>query len=278
MRGSLKMKKATIKAVSSIVGGLILFTIVFFIFQSWPSTSEATMTEREAERIASEQFQGEVISVEFDDGRYEIEIEGEDNRYELKLDPETAEIIELKEKTNPVQVAEVEETRDQEADIEKASAAESFDSEPVSESISESNNNVVISAIKAMEIAREKAPNSTLLDFEFDRDDGKYYYEIELETDDQEIELEIDAYTGEIIVYSYEQLDDQRKGNSDLITMEDVHQIALSEEPEAVIKEIQLDEDDGRYYYEIEMETGKYEIELDIDASTGKITDLEYDD
>ena len=92
------MKKATIKAIVSILGGLVVFSIAFYIFQSSPRTTEATMTRQDAERIAQDQFQGEVVSVEFDDGRYEVELETEDAQYELEIDAKTGAIVKLEEK------------------------------------------------------------------------------------------------------------------------------------------------------------------------------------
>lgn len=43
------------------------------------------------------------------------------------------------------------------------------------------------------------------------------------------------------------------------------------------VKEVELDKDDGRLYYEIEMKDDKYEYELDIDAYTGDVIDFEKD-
>lgn len=270
------MKKATIKAVASILGGLIVFTIAFFIFQSSPSTSQATMTEEEAERIALEQFHGDVLSVEYDDGHYEIEIKGDVTSYDLELDGETGEILSLEEKTNSDQAASEQDTNVNETSQDENTNEEKNES---TQNVNENGTkNVVISDLDAMEIAHDRVPNATMVEFELDSDDGQLYYEIEMHTDDQEIDLEIDAYTGEIIMYSFDQLEGSRQGYSDIMTIEEAREIALGEDPDAVIKEINLDEDNGKYYYEVEMKTSRDEIELDIDAQTGEIVELEYDD
>lgn len=44
------------------------------------------------------------------------------------------------------------------------------------------------------------------------------------------------------------------------------------------IEEAELDEDDGRLLYEIEIETANGEVEIDIDAVSGKILKVERDD
>lgn len=307
------MKNATIKAVSSIVGGLVLFTVIFFIFQSSPSTSEATMTSSEAQKIASEQFQGEVVSLELDDGRYEIEIENEESYYELELDAKTGDVLKLEEKNNrkkvakqpeqsPVadkeQVDKIKEEANPEKEIvskeEDVKQAEKSDSNENAISTNKNNEkskgnkegnkeenkvaNVMISNEAAIKIARKEVPNATIIKMELDSDDGRRFYEIEMHTDNQEVEIEIDAYTGEIIMYQFEELEGHRKGLADIITIEEAKKIALEKSPDATIKEIQLDRDDGRYYYEIEMKSSKYEIDLEIDAHTGKIIEIDYDD
>lgn len=306
------MKKATIKAVASILGGLIVFGVAFLIFQSSPSTTEATMTRQEAEKIAQDQFQGEVVSVEFDDGRYEIEIETADARYELKIDAETGKIVKLEEDTSRQQVAqksEVEETKtddldtvDQITDLDDADDVNEKDKketvkkedpkvekkeEPKKVVVktdkkntnkTEPSKNVILTSEEASKIAHAQVANGTIIKIELDSDDGQRYYEIEMHTNDQEVEIEIDAYSGKVIMIEYERLEGSSKGSSDIISMDEAKKIALAKEPTAKITDIELDEDDGKYYYEIEMETSKYEIELEIDAHSGKIIDLDYDD
>jgi uncharacterized membrane protein YkoI len=42
--------------------------------------------------------------------------------------------------------------------------------------------------------------------------------------------------------------------------------------------EIKKDKDDGFTKYEVELKTARGEAEVDIDAATGKVLDVEYDD
>src|SRR5690625_943572 len=323
------MKKATVKAVASIVGGLAVFLIAFMFFQSSPKTAEAMMTRQEAEKIAQEQFQGEVVSVEFDDGRYEIDIESDDVSYELELDADTGEILKLEEKRYPNRVAQkskAEETKserqekieesktdtndesknetnveikeesnkEQKAEVKKETKETKKETKEVKKeeqkektqsnsnenkkSKEKSSRNVVLTPSEAMKVARSQVSNATIIDIELESDDGRRYYEIEMHTDDQEVEIEIDAYSGEVIMFDIERLDDRRKGNSSIISMEEAIRIAFAKEPNAWFEQAQLDRDDGKYYYEIELKSAKYEIEFEIDAQTGKIIDMEYDD
>ena len=281
------MKKATVKAVASIVGGLAVFLIAFMFFQSSPKTAEAMMTRQEAEKIAQEQFQGEVVSVEFDDGRYEIDIESDDVSYELELDADTGEILKLEEKRYPNREVENSATDEQKNTGEekgeesknetKVEVQEKQKTESKSDK-KQSSENVVLKPAEAMKIARNQVGDATITEIELDSDDGRRYYEIEMETDDQEVEIVIDAYSGEVIVFEIERLDDRRKGNSSILSMEEAIEIAFEKEPKAWFEQAQLDRDDGKYYYEVELKSAKYEIEFEIDAQTGKIIDMEYDD
>lgn len=294
------MKKATIKAIVSILGGLVVFSIAFYIFQSLPRTTEATMTRQDAERIAQDQFQGEVVSVEFDDGRYEVELETEDAQYELEIDAKTGAIVKLEEKRvrqqtvknteltdekrteKEVEVTEketkVEVKQEQSKNTSKEKEVTNKEEQPVKKTTKKQTKNVIISSDEAIKIAHEQVPNAKVIDIELESDDGQRYYEIEMHTDDQEVDIEIDAYTGKVIMIEFERLEGSSKAKSDLISIEKAKQIALDKEPNAKIIEAKLDSDDGYYYYEIEMETEQYEIDLEIDAYTGKILDIDYDD
>lgn len=64
-----------------------------------------------------------------------------------------------------------------------------------------------------------------------------------------------------------------------LIPRDEAVQIAISQTgPSARVTEVELDNDDGRIIYEVELEGGPYEYELEIDATTGNILDFEKDD
>ncbi len=64
-----------------------------------------------------------------------------------------------------------------------------------------------------------------------------------------------------------------------LISREEAIRIAMSQTgPGVQVTEVELDEDDGRILYEIELEGGPYEYELEIDAASGDILDFEKDD
>ena len=133
-----------------------------------------------------------------------------------------------------------------------------------------------ISAEEAKQIALRKAPaGAVITDFDLDHDDGRWIYEIELHSGSTEIEADIDAATGAVIKWE-EDIDDDE---DDLISVpnlpisaEEAKQIAQSKAPAgAVITDFDLDKDDGRWVYEIELRKGNLEYEAKIDANTGAV-------
>ena len=62
-----------------------------------------------------------------------------------------------------------------------------------------------------------------------------------------------------------------------LMNVSEVTEIALNEFS-GTITELELDEEDGRLIYEIEIEDGELEAEIEIDAHTGEILVIEIDD
>ncbi len=62
--------------------------------------------------------------------------------------------------------------------------------------------------------------------------------------------------------------------SKEILSIEEAKQMAMKEFDGKVV-EIELDKDDGRLIYEIELKDGKREAELDLDAETGEIIELE---
>lgn len=78
---------------------------------------------------------------------------------------------------------------------------------------------------------------------------------------------------------SYEQSDgfyedDFIKDSGQYISAEEAIAIAMKS-AQGTVTELELDEDDGRVYYEIEIEDGVFEYEFEIDAMTGEVIEWE---
>lgn len=107
---------------------------------------------------------------------------------------------------------------------------------------------------------------------EFDVDDGRYEYEIDGFNVGTEFELTVDAETGEILEQNSESDDDTETPiNFDAImTPQEAMQIALEDAGTGYVKEWELERDDGRTEYDIDIEGAE---DRDIDAETGEVVD-----
>ena len=99
-----------------------------------------------------------------------------------------------------------------------------------------------------------------------------------------EYDYEIDAGTGAILSRDYDAEYYTRPSTggstdtSNLISADRAKEIALGRAPSgAAVVKCELERDDGRYLYEIEMRSGRTEYSCDVDASTGAIYDWDVD-
>lgn len=154
---------------------------------------------------------------------------------------------------------------------------------------SDPNSGSYIGVDKAKSIALSdagvNAADAVFLKARLDRDDGRMEYEVEFYSGSKEYDYDIDALTGEIRSRDWELddfdlYDDDRTQVSvnNVITAEQAKAIAKAKAPStATVVKCELDEDDGRWVYELELRDGRTEYECDINAVTGVILDWEVD-
>ena len=146
-----------------------------------------------------------------------------------------------------------------------------------------------ISADRAKQIALNdagvKEANAVFLRANLDWDDGRMKYEVEFYSGTTEYDYDIDAVTGAILS-SDRELEDFDIGtvsssSGKVISAEKAKSIALNRAPSgATVVKCQLDRDDGRTVYEVELRSGRMEYDCEIDAVSGQILKWEsdYDD
>lgn len=141
----------------------------------------------------------------------------------------------------------------------------------------------------ALKDAGVNASDAVFLKTRLDWEDGRAEYEVEFYSGRTEYDYDIDALTGAIRSKDQD-LDDfdldwdrgndwnQSYGEADVISAEKAQSIALANTPAgtAVVK-CELDREDGRWVYEVEMRNGRTEYECDVNAVTGIILDWETD-
>lgn len=147
-----------------------------------------------------------------------------------------------------------------------------------------------ITADEAKQIALKHAGLTadvvTFTEVELDWDDGHLLYEIEFYNNATEYDYEIDAYTGEILSIDYD-AESHNHGsggtghNYPSITVAEARNIALNHAKlsisDVTFTKTELDRDNGRLIFEIEFYYNGSEYDYEIDAKTGQIISVDYE-
>lgn len=191
-------------------------------------------------------------------------------------------------------------------------AAESLPAESVAETpvpetgtpaVPSSSENTAVTAASlsdedALRIALEHAGLSEAditrlkISLEYERQTARY--DVEFCVNDTEYDYEIDAADGTILGFDQKWEDDHRSRDGSgrnqppetspaegSFSEEDAISLALSRMPGATEEDItsfKTDYDHGKEVYEIEIRYNGSELEMEIDAATGKILEMDYDD
>lgn len=118
-------------------------------------------------------------------------------------------------------------------------------------------------------------------------DDGRSYYDFDIIANDQKHEIEVDASSGKITKNEIDEdyipsTTDQTTNNSNnqttTISNDEAQKIAMERiGNNGYLVKCELDNDDGKQVYEIEIKNGKIEYNIDIDAISGEIIKYEED-
>ncbi|WP_422660848.1 PepSY domain-containing protein [Paenibacillus sp. EC2-1] len=123
-------------------------------------------------------------------------------------------------------------------------------------------------------------------DIDLERKQDKVYYEVEIDQDNGEVDVHIDAITGKVLaVLNKDAKDDDDDDRDDLnssaaavkITSDQASSIATKKVSGGKVVKVELDTDDNRYIYEVELRTSNGEADVDIDAVTGKVLSIDQD-
>ena len=111
-----------------------------------------------------------------------------------------------------------------------------------------------------------------------DWDDGRMIYELEFYTAATAYDCEVDAATGTVLKLEQEGSTGQA---APAVSASQAQQIALSHAgltaSQVTQLQVELEEEDGRVYYEVEFYQGATEYQYEIDASTGAVFKTEID-
>ena len=141
-----------------------------------------------------------------------------------------------------------------------------------------------LSREEVKEIIQIEYPGA-ITEFDLEKENGRIVYDMKIKGENAKYELEVDADTGEVLEVSEENY--KHKTNKEeivksehtpenILSVKEAEEIAQKEFT-GTITEIELDEDDGRYVYEVELREGAQEAEIELDAVTGDILELDID-
>jgi len=161
-----------------------------------------------------------------------------------------------------------------------------------STSVNQNNTGKLLTVSQAKSIAL-KAVEGKVDDVDLERRNGQTFYEVEIDRKGKpDVTVRLDAYTGKVLAVvnddDYDDDDDYREngtGNSSSasasnevkLTVAQASNIALKQVTGGKVTKVELDRDNGRYVYEIELKTAQGEADVDIDANTGKVLSFDQD-
>jgi Predicted membrane protein len=133
---------------------------------------------------------------------------------------------------------------------------------------------VKLSSADVEKIVKDKFQGITTASVYLNKDDGLYEYEVTFKSDSFYGDATVNPETGAILESSvkYGTATVIPGNSSDMLTYAEAKAAAIKEAGDGTIKDIDLEEEDGTYYYEVELINGDKEYDYTVDASTGKVT------
>lgn len=188
------------------------------------------------------------LLLDWDDGRvvYDVEFYDREKTYEYEIDATSGEILTRKTEVSPLASGDV----------------------------------IGLEAAQSAAVGDAGVSSPTFTKGTLDRDNGRSIYEIEFISGNTKYEYDIDALSGSVLSRKIENVSTSTgSGVSGVIGEDAARQTALSDAglsaSDVTFGKVQLDNDDGRWQYEIEFYTSSGKYEYDIDAQSGSILSKE---
>ena len=140
-------------------------------------------------------------------------------------------------------------------------------------------NQDMITAAKAKEIALNLYPG-TIVSFEFDNDDRTPHYDIEITSETEKVDIEVDAVSSNAVITEREAIRNNNAGQNQAtiengkVSQDEAVKIAKAKF-NGELHELDIDEDDNRFVYDIELRSATEKAEFEIDAQTGEVIKFE---
>lgn len=240
------------KKISILLGAIAAVTVLGIgIYHSDASQKVQAMPKSEMSELINAQYPGEITKLELNDDAYEATIKSDVAEYELQLDAKSGDILKIKE-TQTLVVKE-ESKQDQDSAEDKTKQDKQVDQPK-----NKSNDNPEKPAKE-----KEATPKTSI--------------ESEEKAEKQPTSKPKAKDTQKSEEKSKKKQEKKEKKRKTVISQDEAINIALAQFS-GEVDDVDLDEEDGRLIYEIEIERGDLEAEIMIDAYTGEIIIMEIDD
>lgn len=130
----------------------------------------------------------------------------------------------------------------------------------------------------ASEIGRENTPGYLLKKVELDDENGVWVYEVATVNGTSEKKVKIDGKSGDVLGIKEEKTDDLYKGEKPSFPFPRAQKLALKESDNGQFKKIELDREDGKFVYKVDVQEPNRVKKYVIDGTTGAILSTKYDD
>lgn len=115
---------------------------------------------------------------------------------------------------------------------------------------------------------------------DIDRKKGKLVYDVEIQQNNQDVDVWIDAYTGKSLGVRVDRDDDDDDRDNlpgNLIGAGKASAIAVKHVKSGTAVEVDLDQDDGRWVYDVEVKTANGSSDVEVHAVSGKVIKAEFE-
>lgn len=225
------------KTFHLLLGAALVCSVISM--QAFAATS---LTEQQAKTVAEKVVPSgsTYLRTENDDSNYEVKFYNEANQewYKVEVNKATQKVV-------------------------------AFDSDALKE---QGSKNVKLTETQAKKIVTDEWKDAEILEVSLEKDDGYQEYEVRFKTAAYYGEYTIHPETGAIL--SRDIYVGQARKEADtkgLISYDKVIELAKAKLTGGVVTDVDLDEDDGVYHYEVEMQKDGVEYEYIFDAKTGNL-------
>lgn len=200
---------------------IMMVAFMALVLMGCNSASKNILTLEEAQEIALKEVSGKVLKAheDRDDGvsYYDFTIVTDNEKYEVEVDANSGKVIKMEKDddyvgSNTNNQTNVDDDKDDHKSTNQnnnSSTTNNNNANTTTNPTTNTNNTnnttkTTITAEQAQQKAMDRVGGGYLVKCELDHDDGVLKYEIEIKNGNKEYDVDVDAYTGEIIKFDEE--------------------------------------------------------------------------